>query len=116
MYICTDASIKHANICVYLSPHGGLHQATSQFRADHTNICNSRSDLGTTSEVVFTNNSRPPGARHQRRPDNAVLRRLDSLSKAKSRFNIFLSILQSSYITIMFLRAIFSIFALQTIF
>jgi len=38
------------------------------------------------------------------------------LSKAKSRFNILLNILQSSYIAIMFLRTIFSIFALQPIF
>ena len=53
------ASIKHANIYVYLSPRGGLHQATSRFRADHTNICNSRSDQGTTFEIAFTNNSPP---------------------------------------------------------
>ena len=45
---------------------------------------------------------RPPGARHQRRPDNAIRHRPDFLSKAKSRFNILLNILQFSYIAIMF--------------
>ena len=58
----------------------------------------------------------PPGARRQHRPDNVIRRRSDFLSKAKSRFNILLNILQSPYIAIMFLRAVFSIFALQTIF
>ena len=58
----------------------------------------------------------PPGARCQHRPDNAIRRRPDVLSKAKSRFDIFLNILQSSYIAIMFLRAVFSIFALQMFF
>ena len=43
------------------------------------------------------------GQLRQRRPDNAIRRRPDVLSKAKSRFNIFLNILQSSYIAIMFL-------------
>ena len=52
----------------------------------------------------------------RRRPDNAIRHRPNFLSKAKSRFNILLNILQSPYITIMFLRAVFSIFALQTIF
>ena len=42
------------------------------------------------------------GQLRQRRPDNAIRRRPDVLSKAKSRFNIFLNILQSSYIAIMF--------------
>ena len=51
-----------------------------------------------------------------RQPDNAIRRRPDILSKAKSRFNIFLNILQSLYIAIIFLRAVFSIFALQMIF
>ena len=59
---------------------------------------------------------RPPGARHQRQPDNAIRHRPDILSKAKPRFNILLNILRSSYIVIMFLRTVFSIFALQTIF
>ena len=59
---------------------------------------------------------RPPGARHQHQLDNAIRRRLDFLFKAKSCFNILLNILQSSYIAIMFLRAVFSMFALQTIF
>ena len=59
---------------------------------------------------------RPPGARRQRRPDNAIRHRSDAPSKAKSCFNILLNILQSPYIAIMFLRAVFSIFALQTIF
>ena len=40
----------------------------------------------------------------------------DILSIAKSRFNIYLNILQSLYIAIIFLQAVFSIFALQTIF
>ena len=56
------------------------------------------------------------GQFRQRRPDNAIRRRPDILSKVKSRFHIFLNILQSSYIAIMFLRAVFSMFALQTIF
>ena len=51
-----------------------------------------------------------------RRPDNAIRHRPDFLSKAKSRFNILLNILQYPYIAIMFLRAVLSIFALQTIF
>ena len=42
--------------------------------------------------------------------------RPDVLSKAKSCFNILLNILQSSYIAMMFLRAVFSMFALQMIF
>ena len=58
----------------------------------------------------------PPGARHQRQPDNTICHRPDAPSKAKSRFNILLNILQSPYITMMFLRTVFSIFALQTIF
>ena len=45
---------------------------------------------------------RPLGARHQRRLDNAIRRRPDFLSKAKSHFNILLNILQSPYIAIMF--------------
>ena len=56
------------------------------------------------------------GQLHQCQPDNAIRRRPDILSKAKSCFNIFLNILPSSYITIMFLRAVFSMFALQMIF
>ena len=52
----------------------------------------------------------------QRHPDNTIHRRPDAPSKAKSRFNILLNILQSPYIAIMFLRAVFSMFALQTIF
>ena len=59
---------------------------------------------------------RPPVVRRQRRPDNAIRRRPDFLSKAKSRFNILLNILQSPYIAMMFLRAVLSMFALQTIF
>ena len=59
---------------------------------------------------------RPPGARRQHRPDNVIRRRPDFLSKAKSRFNILLNILQYPYIAIMFLRTVFSMFALQTIF
>ena len=59
---------------------------------------------------------RPPGARHQRRPDNAIRRRPDALSKAKSRFNILLNILQSPYIAIIFLQTVFSMFTLQMIF
>ena len=38
------------------------------------------------------------------------------MSKAKSYFNILLNILKSSYIAIIFLRAVFSMFGLQTIF
>ena len=53
---------------------------------------------------------------HQPRSITTTNRRLNVLSKAKSRFNILLNILQSSYIVIMFLRAVFSKFALQTIF
>ena len=56
------------------------------------------------------------GQLRQRQPDNAIRRRPDVLSQAKSRFNIFLNILQSSYIAIMFLRAVFSMFALKMIF
>ena len=56
------------------------------------------------------------GQFYQRRPDNAICRRPDVLSKAKSRFNILLNILQSSYIAMMFLRTVFSIFVHQTIF
>ena len=59
---------------------------------------------------------RPPAARRQRQLDNTIRRRPDTPSKAKSRFNILLSILQSLYIAIMFLQAVFSMFALQTIF
>ena len=47
---------------------------------------------------------------------NAIRRLLDFLSKVKSRFNILLNILQSLYIAMMFLRTVFFIFALQTIF
>ena len=65
-------------------------------------------------------NDRPESSRvgqlRQHRPDNAIRRRPDTPSKAKSRFNILLNILQSPYIAIMFLRTVFSIFALQTIF
>ena len=56
------------------------------------------------------------GQFHQRRPDNAIHRRPDVLSKAKSHFNIFLNIPQPSYISMMFLRAVFSVFVLQIIF
>ena len=51
-----------------------------------------------------------------RQPDNAIRHQSDVLSKAKSRFNIFLNIPQPSYISMMFLRAVFSMFILQTIF
>ena len=59
---------------------------------------------------------RPPGVRRQCRPDNTIRRRPDAPSKAKSHFNIFLNILQSPYITMMFLQTVFSMFALQMIF
>ena len=52
----------------------------------------------------------------RRRPDNAIRHRPDVLSKAKSCFNILLNILQSPYIAIIFLQAVFSMFALQMIF
>ena len=38
------------------------------------------------------------------------------VNQAKSRFNILLNILQPPYIAAMFLRAVFSMFALQMIF
>ena len=50
------------------------------------------------------------------RSDNVIRHRTDVLSKAKSCFNIFLNIPQPSCISMMFLRAIFSIFIHQTIF
>ena len=56
---------------------------------------------------------RPPSARRQRRSDNAIRRQPDFLSKAKSRFNIFLNILQSPSIAMMFLQTILSMFALS---
>ena len=45
----------------------------------------------------------PPGVRRQRRPDNAICHQPDAMSKAKSRFNIFLNILWSPYIAATFL-------------
>ena len=58
---------------------------------------------------------------HDDRPESSRAgrfrrRRPDVLSKAKSRFNIFLNIPQPSYIPMMFLRAVLSMFVLQTIF
>ena len=96
-------------------PSSEPHRPDASRRSHQVKSCERRHD-NRDRRHDDSSESSSAGQFRQRRPDNAIRRRLDFMSKAKSCFNILLNILQPSYIVVIFLRTVFSIIILQTAF